>query len=141
MTDAAEAARLARYSDGSLQRALELADPELWSFRNTLLDAIAEPPLRSVALAQTVAAFVDGAGKEASARRGRLRQVVAFAVEFYRQLLQAQSASRSRLTKRCRRMSAGRSPRGWRIQNFPRLGSTAVSTPLPRSIATPTSRR
>ena len=41
-------------------------------------------------LAQTVAAFVDEAGKEASARRARLRQVVAFAAEFYRQLLHAQ---------------------------------------------------
>ena len=44
----------------------------------------------SVELAQTVAAFVDEAGKEASARRARLRQVVAFAAEFYRQLLHAQ---------------------------------------------------
>jgi DNA polymerase-3 subunit delta' len=91
VADPAEAARLARYSEGSLQRALELADPELWSFRNTLLEALAEPALRSVAVAQTVAQFVDGAGKEASARRARLRQVVAFAAEFYRQLLHAQS--------------------------------------------------
>ena len=45
---------------------------------------------RSVELAQTVAAFVDEAGKEAPARRARLRQVVAFAAEFYRQLLHAQ---------------------------------------------------
>jgi DNA polymerase-3 subunit delta' len=90
VADPAEARRLARYSEGSLQQALELADPELWSFRNTLLDRLAEPVLRSVQLAQTVAAFVDEAGKEASARRGRLRQVVGFAAEFYRQLLHAQ---------------------------------------------------
>ena len=88
--DPSEARRLARYSEGSLERALELADPELWSFRNTLLERLAEAALDSVRLAQTVAAFVDDAGKEASARRARLRQVVAFAAEFYRQLLHAQ---------------------------------------------------
>ncbi len=90
VADPSEARRLARYSEGSLQRALELADPELWSFRNTLFERLAEPTLRSVELAKTVAAFVDEAGKEASARRARLRQVVAFATEFYRQLLHAQ---------------------------------------------------
>jgi DNA polymerase-3 subunit delta' len=69
---------------------LELADPELWSFRNTLLQRLGEAVLPSVELTQTVATFVDEAGKEASARRARLRQVVAFAAEFYRQLLHAQ---------------------------------------------------
>lgn len=88
--DAAEARRLAQYSEGSLQRALELADPELWSFRNTLLERLSEPTLASVELAKTVASFVDEAGKEAAARRTRLRQVVAFAAEFYRQLMHAQ---------------------------------------------------
>lgn len=88
--DAAEARRLAQYSEGSLQRALELADPELWSFRNTLLERLSEPMLASVELAKTVASFVDEAGKEAAARRARLRQVVAFAAEFYRQLMHAQ---------------------------------------------------
>jgi DNA polymerase III subunit delta' len=90
VTDVSEARRLARYSEGSIQRALDLADPELWSFRNTLFERLSEPALPSVALAKTVAAFVDEAGKEASARRARLRQVVAFAAEFYRQLLRTQ---------------------------------------------------
>jgi DNA polymerase-3 subunit delta' len=89
-TDPSEARRLARYSEGSLQRALDLADPDLWSFRNTLFERLSEPVVPSVALAQTVAAFVDAAGKEAPARRARFRQVVGFAAEFYRQLLHAQ---------------------------------------------------
>ena len=88
--DAAEARRLAQHSEGSLQRALELADPDIWSFRDTLFERLAEPSLRSVELAQTVAAFVDEAGKEPSARRVRLWQVIGFATEFYRQLLHAQ---------------------------------------------------
>ena len=90
LDDPAQAARLAQYSEGSLQRAMELADPELWSFRNTLLERLSEPLLPSVELARTVASFVDAAGKEASPRRARLRQVVAFAAEFYRQLLHVQ---------------------------------------------------
>lgn len=91
VSDRAEAARLARYSEGSLQRALELTDPELWSFRNTLFEQLGRPMVPSVELAKTVSAFVDAAGKEAPARRARFRQVVAFAAEFYRQLLHAQS--------------------------------------------------
>jgi DNA polymerase III subunit delta' len=90
VADPAEARRLARYSDGSLQRALDLADPDLWSFRNTLCQRLAEPAFDSLQLAKTVAAFIDEAGKEAPLRRARFRQVVAFAAEFYRQLLHAQ---------------------------------------------------
>jgi DNA polymerase-3 subunit delta' len=90
VTDAAEARRLAQYSEGSVEQALEMADPELWSFRNALLERLGEAIVPSVELAQTVSAFVDEAGKEASARRARLRQVVAFAAEFYRQWLHAQ---------------------------------------------------
>ncbi len=88
--DPAEARRLAQYSEGSVRRALELADPGLWAFRNTLYQRLSEPALDSVRLAQTVAAFVDDAGKEAPARRARLRQVVAFAADFYRQMMHAQ---------------------------------------------------
>jgi DNA polymerase-3 subunit delta' len=88
--DPAEARRLAQYSEGSVQRALELADPALWDFRNNLYQRLSEPVLDGLRLAQTVAAFVDDAGKEATARRARLRQVVAFAVDFYRQMIHAQ---------------------------------------------------
>lgn len=90
VTEATEAQRLARYSEGSLRRALELADPELWSFRDALCRQLADPAFDSIQLAKTVAGFVDEAGKEASARRARFRQVVAFAAEFYRQLIHAQ---------------------------------------------------
>jgi DNA polymerase III subunit delta' len=90
VADPSEARRLAQYSEGSIQRALELADSELWTFRNTLYKHLSAPMLDSVRLAQTVAKFVDEAGKEASARRARFRQVVGFAAGFYRELLRAQ---------------------------------------------------
>ncbi len=93
VSDAAEARRLARYCQGSLSRARELADPELWTFRSQLHEHLAQPVFDSVVFSKTVSAFVDEAGKEASARRARLRQVVGFAAEFYRGLLHAQSGA------------------------------------------------
>ena len=88
--DAAEARRLATHGGGSPQRAIELADGELWSFRSTLAERLADPNFDSVRLAGAISAFVNEAGKQAAARRDRLRQVVGFAAEFYRQLLQTQ---------------------------------------------------
>jgi DNA polymerase-3 subunit delta' len=68
-----------------------LTDSELWSFRKSLVEQLSEPRLPSVSLAQTVAKFVDEAGKDAAVRRARLRQVMGFAAEFYRDLLHLQS--------------------------------------------------
>jgi len=87
----AEAARLARFSEGSLQQAIDLADADLWSCRRTLLEKLSAEVLDSAGLAQTVATFIDDAGKEAPARRARFRQVVAFAADFYRGLVHARS--------------------------------------------------
>jgi DNA polymerase III subunit delta' len=91
LSDPAEARRLASHSEGSVRRAMELADESLWSFRNLLYQHLSAATLDSVGLAATTAAFVDEAGKEAPARRARFRQVVGLAAEFYRQLLRAQS--------------------------------------------------
>jgi DNA polymerase-3 subunit delta' len=87
--DGTEARRLARFSEGSLQRATELTDAELWSFRGRLLQGLARRPLASVPLAQELNAFVDEAGTEAAARRARARQVLSFAADFYGQWLRA----------------------------------------------------
>jgi DNA polymerase-3 subunit delta' len=89
--DAEAAQRAAAFSDGSLERAMELADPELWKFREYLLSQLAQERFDSVELGKALGAFVDEAGKEASLRRSRTRQVIGFAVEFYRQLLRAVS--------------------------------------------------
>jgi DNA polymerase-3 subunit delta' len=89
--DPAEARRLAFYSEGSIQRAAELADPELWTFRNVLYQRLAARTLESVPLAQATANFIDQAGKQAALRRRRLHQVLGFAADFYRQLLLAQN--------------------------------------------------
>ncbi len=85
--DVAQAERLARYSDGSLNQAMELTDPDLWTVRSQLHQRLAEPRFNGVQLASTLAAFIDGGGREAAARRRRLRSVVQFATEFYRRLV------------------------------------------------------
>jgi DNA polymerase-3 subunit delta' len=85
--DAAAARRMAEFSDGSIQRAVELRDERLWTFRDALRGQLAAPPLDCLKLARTVTEFVEEAGKEAAARRERLRLAVGFAAEFYRGLL------------------------------------------------------
>jgi DNA polymerase-3 subunit delta' len=89
VADAAEARRLAQLSEGSIQRAVELADAELWQFRDVLNERLAAERLDSVSLARLTAKFVEEAGKDAAPRRRRLHQVIGFAADFYRQLLRA----------------------------------------------------
>lgn len=85
--DGAEARRLAGYSGGSLERAADLADPDLWTFRSRLYELLAQSTLDSPRLSQAVVGFVDAAGRDAPARRRRMRQIVRFASEFYRHLI------------------------------------------------------
>jgi DNA polymerase-3 subunit delta' len=87
--DAAAAQRMAEHSQGSLSLALELADPELWTFRRQMLAQLSDPAVDTVALGKTVLAFVDAAGKDAGPRRARARQVINFAIELYWQLARA----------------------------------------------------
>jgi DNA polymerase-3 subunit delta' len=89
VTDPQQARRLAEFAAGSLQRAQALADEDLWTFRQQLLGALAQPQLESLSLARELVAFVEAAGKEAGPRRARARQAVGFAIDFYRQLLRA----------------------------------------------------
>lgn len=93
VADAAEAQRLAERSEGSIRRATELAGREFWLFRNSLCEQLSQATLNCVGLVKNVSSFVDEAGKEATARRARLQQVVAFATEFYRQLLRRQCSA------------------------------------------------
>lgn len=88
--DAGQAAGLAEHSEGSVERARELADPELWEFREHLLRELASGRADCVRLARAIQTFVDEAGAPATARRDRLRTLVSFAVDLYRAALRAQ---------------------------------------------------
>lgn len=85
--DSFEAERLAALSGGGLRQAIALADPALMEFRRHLLGSLARPAWNSVALAKSINAFVEEAGKEAPPRRERLRRVISFCADFYRQLM------------------------------------------------------
>lgn len=87
VSDFEEARRLAAQSGGSLSKAVEMADPQLWQFRRELLNLLSQSPLPSISLAQAVIKFVDEAGKEAAARRDRLRLVIGFVADFFRHVM------------------------------------------------------
>jgi DNA polymerase-3 subunit delta' len=87
VTDQFEAERLAALSGGGLAQAAALADPDLMEFRRQLLSQLGRAAWNSIALAKNINAFVDQAGKEAPPRRERLRKVIGFCADFYRQLM------------------------------------------------------
>jgi len=87
--DRETASRVAALSEGSLDRAKELADSALWGFRDQLFGMLQKPRFDSVRAARAIQAFVDDAGKEASQKRERLRVVLGFALEYYRSQLRA----------------------------------------------------
>lgn len=84
IADPQQAARAAEFCEGSVERALQMADPALSDFRRELLRELTSPVLESVRLARMIQPFVDEAGKEASQRRERLRIVMGFAVDYFR---------------------------------------------------------
>ncbi|NLF70807.1 MAG: DNA polymerase III subunit [Candidatus Anammoximicrobium sp.] len=87
--DPQTATRLAALSEGSVQRALDLADPQLDEFREGLLSHLSQPDANAIEFAKGVGPFVDQAGKEAPPRRARMIQLFGLAAEFYRQLMRA----------------------------------------------------
>lgn len=86
-----EAAELAVLAGGSLARANELADVAVRTFREQFFERLSSGTVDSLRLAHEIGALVDAAGKEASAKRERLRQVLGWGVEFYRELMRAAS--------------------------------------------------
>jgi DNA polymerase III subunit delta' len=82
------AAELANTSDGSVQRAVELATADLWEFRE-LLERLARPRWDAVETGKWVLDFVQAAGSEAAVRRHRLRLVIGFAIDYYQAQLRA----------------------------------------------------
>lgn len=85
--DSAEAERLAALSQGSLQRARLWLDSDLCEFRDRILSYLSDPAADTVRFTRETSAFVDAAGKEAPPRRERLRLVISFAADFFRQLM------------------------------------------------------
>lgn len=87
VTDPAAARQAAAQGRGSVERAVQWADERLVEFRAALLDTLSQREANLLEAAKGVNAFVEEAGKESAAKRGRLRLAVSLAEEFYRQLL------------------------------------------------------
>jgi DNA polymerase-3 subunit delta' len=85
--DRKQAMFLANQSGGSVGLAAELADPELWRFRQALVQQLSDPGFDSVGLSQRVVEFVEAADKESAPRRARARQLVGFCRDLYRNVL------------------------------------------------------
>lgn len=86
--DPAEAARLAKLGEGSVSRALGLANPELGKFRRDLIDELADPHgFDAPGLAIRIHTFVKEAGKENVTQRGRASLIVGELARFFRTLL------------------------------------------------------
>jgi len=107
-SDRDEAARWSTYSEGSVSQAVELADPKMWNFRREFFQQLTARSFDSAQASVLVSDFVKEANKdaaehrarlgdaaaalhaaptEAGERRARLRHVIQFAIEYFRQLL------------------------------------------------------
>lgn len=115
VADAALLERLLRLCAGSPGQALALADPELWQFRQNLLQTLSERPFHPVALSKDWLEFTEQAGKELSLQRRRLLLILHLLTEFLRDALalsvggapRVQEAAEEQLLQSFR---AGRSP-------------------------------
>jgi DNA polymerase-3 subunit delta' len=87
VSDTETAERLSAISEGSIQRACELNSPELWQFRALLYETLSRQTWEGAEMGKVISDYVDASGKEAAARRERLRTTIACMMEFLRQLM------------------------------------------------------
>jgi DNA polymerase-3 subunit delta' len=91
--------RLVRLSGGSPGQARALADPDLWKFRQTLLDGLTKAEIDSVGLSEKWVRFVEEAGKESALQRRRGALVVRLLVEFLHDALRMSLGASLRLAE------------------------------------------
>ena len=75
--------RLASAANGSIERAKKLIEPEVMEFRNGLYMRLASLDPAANGYTSEVMGFVDGAGKDAAAKRDRAVLAGDFAIEFF----------------------------------------------------------
>lgn len=75
--------QLSLASGGSIERARQLTEPEVFEFRNALHQKLATLDPAAGGYCKEVLGFVDSAGKDGAAKRDRAALVGDFAIEFY----------------------------------------------------------
>jgi DNA polymerase-3 subunit delta' len=88
-----EAQQAAAWGAGSLARARQGASADFRDFRGQLLEILSQSEPELLPNAKFVSSFVEAAGKDSAAKRARLREVIAMAEEFYRQVMQASAGN------------------------------------------------
>jgi DNA polymerase-3 subunit delta' len=88
VADAGRAAKIAALGQGSAGQAVELAEPAWQDMMHKLFAGLADLPASSIRLSKEIAPFVDAAGKDAAAKRARVRRLVRLAAEFFRAAVQ-----------------------------------------------------
>jgi DNA polymerase III subunit delta' len=89
--------RLLRLANGSPGQALALVEPELWQFRQVLLNGLAAPQPDTVALAKEWAKFAESAGKETAAHRRRAVAILRLLQAFLGDALALSSGGQRRI--------------------------------------------
>jgi len=87
VSDQQEADDLAALADGSISQALSFANPSIREFRVQLMEQLTSIDSRRPAFMKSLTSIVDEAGKDAPARRARMRFVMQTATGFYTQLM------------------------------------------------------
>ena len=87
ITQKEQLASLIRLCPGSPGQALQLADTELWQFRDSLLNGLSAQKYNPNALAKHLLDFVESAGKEGAVQRQRAEQVLMLMMAFLRDCL------------------------------------------------------
>ena len=91
--EASQLEAIAELSEGSLVKAMELANPELWEIHQNLIPQFQPDRFHPQKLLSSVTDFVNQGGKEASDRRRRLRYIFHSVVSRFRELLQNETGT------------------------------------------------
>ena len=93
--DAAMVDRLARFGDGSPGLARDLAEPELWKFRDSLFRMLVRPNPDGPAVAKSFVELVETVGKDSVAQRRRAALIIRLLVDGLRQALAVAAGDKS----------------------------------------------
>ncbi|MBX9652717.1 DNA polymerase III subunit delta' [bacterium] len=85
--DQAEAERLARRSEGSIGRAIEMAQPAWKEIESLLIQSLSKQPIPTTTLSENLLKFIEDAGKDSASKRIRAHKIVSLTSQHLRDAL------------------------------------------------------